>query len=55
MLPGVPSDFRDYIIERFIRSVHDAVRGFIQEDVPHLAREQEDKTAAGRPPSLSHT
>lgn len=46
-MPSIPSDFRDNIIERFIRAVHEAVRDFIQEDVPRLAGEQEDKLKAG--------
>ena len=43
MLSSIPSDFRVNIIERFIRAVHEVVRDFIQEDVPRLAKEQEDR------------
>ena len=46
MLPGIPGDFPTILIDRFVSAVRDAVRDFIREDVPSLAKEQEDKLNA---------
>jgi hypothetical protein len=41
MVPSIPGDVRDILIERFVSLVNEAVRDFLQEDVPRIAKERE--------------
>ncbi|TCL89557.1 hypothetical protein C8J38_11248 [Rhizobium sp. PP-WC-2G-219] len=46
MLPSIPRDVAVIVIERLVRYVSDAIRDFIHDDLPRLAKEQEDKLNA---------